>query len=99
MNTSLRDQLIAVGYQQVPSPTMNNSFVGKPSPTMNACHQIELYQHSRTIYGLKRRTIRARDFTYCYARVSKSRIIRAQEFEASFQATRKAERELSRVRS
>jgi hypothetical protein len=96
MNTSLRDQLIAVGYQGVPTPKMNNSYVGKPSPTMNACHQIELYQHRRTIYRIKRKSIIAKECAYAYTKISKSRILRAQAFEASFQATRKAERELNR---
>lgn len=98
MNTSLRDQLIAVGYEGVPTPKMNNSFVGKASPTMNACYQTELYQHRGTIRGLKRKTIKARDFAYGYMRISKARIIRAMEFEATFQATRKADRELKPIR-
>jgi hypothetical protein len=100
MNTSLRDQLIAVGFDAVPTPTpkMNNSFEGKASPTMNACYQTELYQHRGTIRGLKRKTIKARDFSYGFVRISKARIIRAMEFEATFQATRKADRALKPTR-
>ena len=53
MNTSLRDQLVAVGFDAVPTPKMNNSFEGKASPTMNACYQTELYQNRATIWSLK----------------------------------------------
>lgn len=99
MNTSLRDQLVAVGFDGVPTPKMNNSFEGKASPTMNACHQTELYQNRATIWSLKKRTIKARDYSYGFVRISKSRIKRAQEFEATFQATQKADRALKPIRS
>lgn len=98
MNTSLRDQLVAVGFADAPTPKMNNSFDGKASPTMNACYQTELYQNRATIWSLKKRTTKARDFSYGFARISKSRIKRAQEFEATFQATRKADRALKPTR-
>ena len=96
MNTSLRDQLIAFGYQGSPTRTMSNSFTGKPSPTMNACHQIELYQHRKTIYGLKRKSIISKDYAFYSPRVSYSKIKLAQAFEAIYQATKKADRELAR---
>ena len=99
MNTSLRDQLVAVGCADAPTPKMNNSFDGKASPTMNACYQTELYQNRAAIWSLKKRTIKARDYSYGFARISKSRIKRAQEFEATFQATQKADRALKPIRS
>jgi len=100
MNTSLRDQLITAGYEDnAVKIAMNNSFTGKASPTMNACYQTELYQNRATIWSLKKRTIKARDYSYGFVRISKARIVRAMDFEASYQATKKADREMKALPS
>lgn len=92
---TLRAQLVEVGF---PDRSINNSLVAgyKASPTLNACYQTELYADRKTIWGLKKKAIKAREFAHPYIRPSKSKILAAMAFEERFQATRKADRELSK---
>lgn len=97
MNNSLRLQLVQAGYED---RSLNNSLTAgcKSSPTLDACYRLELYSDRKTLYSIKKKTIKSRDYTYCYAKVSKSRIARARAFEDRFQAMRKAERDLKPIR-
>ncbi len=97
MNNSLRLQLVQAGYED---RSLNNSLTAgcKPSPTLDACYRLELYSDRKTLWNLRKKTIKSRDYTYSYAKVSRSRIVRAMEFEARFQAMRKAERDLKPIR-
>lgn len=92
---TLRRQLIDAGFAD---RSINNSLVAgcKPSPTLDACYQTELYADRKTIWGLKKKAIKAREFAHPYIRYSKTRILAAMAFEERFQATRKADRELSK---
>lgn len=92
---TLRRQLIDAGFAD---RSINNSLVAgcKASPTLNACYQTELYADRKTIWGLKKKAIKAREFAHPYIRYSKTRILAAMAFEERFQATRKADRELSK---
>jgi len=91
MNKSLREQLILAGY---PDRTINNSLVAgcKPSPTLDACYRLELYSDRKTLWGLKKKAIMAKECTYHYAKPTKSRSLAAMAFEERFQAIRKADR-------
>jgi hypothetical protein len=95
MNNTLRLQLIDAGFAD---RTINNSLVAgcKPSPTLSACYQTELYADRKTIWGLKKKAIKARDYARPYIRVSKAKILAAMAFEERFQAIRKADRDLSK---
>lgn len=92
---TLRRQLVDAGFAD---RSINNSLVAgcKASPTLNACYQTELYADRKTIWGLKKKAIKAREFAHPYIRYSKTRILAAMAFEERFQATRKADRELSK---
>lgn len=92
---TLRRQLVEAGFAD---RSINNSLVAgcKASPTLNACYQTELYADRKTIWGLKKKAIKAREFAHPYIRYSKTRILAAMAFEERFQATRKADRELSK---
>ena len=92
---TLRRQLVEAGFAD---RSINNSLVAgcKASPTLNACYQTELYADRKTIWGLKKKAIKAREFAHPYIRYSKTRILTAMAFEERFQATRKADRELSK---
>ena len=98
MNNTLRLQLIDAGF---PDRSINNSLVvgSKPSPTLDACYKTELYADRKTIWSLKKRAVKARDYANPYVRLSKARIQAARDFEDRFQATRKADRELKPIRS
>lgn len=95
MNNTLRLQLIDAGF---PDRAINNSLVAgcKPSPTLDACYKTELYGDKETIWRLKKRAIKSRDYAHPYVRLSKARIEAATAFEERFQAIRKADRELSK---
>jgi hypothetical protein len=97
MNNSLRLQLVQAGYED---RSLNNSLTAgcKPSPTLDACYRLELYSDRKTLYSMKKKTIKSRDYTYCYAKISKSRVARARAFEDRFQAMRKADRALKPIR-
>jgi len=97
MNNSLRLQLVQAGYED---RSLNNSLTAgcKPSPTLDACYRLELYSDRKTLYSMKKKTIKSRDYTYCYAKSSRSRVARARAFEDRFQAMRKAERDLKPIR-
>lgn len=92
---TIRRQLIEVGF---PDRSINNSLVSgcKPSPTLDACYKTELYADRKTIWGLKKKAIKSREYAHPYIRYSKARILAAMAFEERFQATRKADRELSK---
>mgnify|MGYP006294642775 CR=1 FL=1 len=95
MNNALRLQLIDAGF---PDRAINNSLVAgcKPSPTLDACYKTELYADRKTLWQLKKRAVKSRDYAHPYIRVSKSRIKAAMAFEERFQAIRKADRELAK---
>lgn len=92
MNIDLRRQLIDAGFKD---RTINNSLVAgyKPSPTLNACYQTELYSDRKTVWGLKKKAVIARECRFHYTKPTKSRILAAMAFEERFQAIRKADRE------
>lgn len=98
MNNSLRLQLVQAGFAD---RSINNSLTAgcKPSPTLDACYRLELYSDRKTLWNLKKKTIQSRDYTYCYSKISRSRVLRAMLFEEQFQAARKADRALKPIQS
>lgn len=98
MNNSLRLELVNAGF---PDRSMETSIVSgcKPSPTLDACYRLELYSDRKTLWGLKKKAIKSRDYAHPYISRSKGRLLRAMAFEAQFQATRKADRALTPTRT